>query len=167
MELLEQDFCTDEIHPIDIVESLAGYRDWDFDRVDENQIAMAVEGAWSTYSVSLAWSAHDETLRLFCTFDLDAPEERRAEIALLTDMANDMLWTGGFSHWRDQKMIAWRYGLLLSGGGAASPAQIDAMLAAALMGVERFYPAYQLTAFGGEPAEAALGAAIADAIGQA
>lgn len=35
----------EEIHPIDIVETLAEHHDWDFDRVGEDQIAMAVEGS--------------------------------------------------------------------------------------------------------------------------
>ena len=46
----------EDLHPIDIVETLAEARDWDFDRVADDQIAMAVEGQWRTYSITLAWS---------------------------------------------------------------------------------------------------------------
>ena len=31
-------------------------------------VAMAVEGQWRTYSITLAWSGFDETLRLICTY---------------------------------------------------------------------------------------------------
>lgn len=58
----------DDIHPIDIVEHIAEHHAWDFDRIEENQIAMAVEGQWRTYSITLAWSDFDETLRLVCSF---------------------------------------------------------------------------------------------------
>ena len=61
---------SEEIHPIDIVEHLAEHHAWDFDRVADDQIAMAVEGQWRTYSITLAWSAVDETLRLICTFEM-------------------------------------------------------------------------------------------------
>ena len=37
-------FLEDEIHPIDIVENLAEHHEWEFDRIEENQIAMAVQG---------------------------------------------------------------------------------------------------------------------------
>lgn len=55
MAVGSQDLLTEEIHPIDIVETLAERREWDFDRIADDQIAMAVEGAWQTYSLSLAW----------------------------------------------------------------------------------------------------------------
>ena len=41
-----------DIHPIDLVESVAEYNDWDFDRIADDQIAMAVEGQWRTYSIT-------------------------------------------------------------------------------------------------------------------
>ena len=59
-----------DIHPIDLVESVAEYNEWDFDRIADDQIAMAVEGQWRTYSITLAWSSFDETLRLICSFCL-------------------------------------------------------------------------------------------------
>ena len=70
----------DDLHPIDLVETLAANHDWDFDRVTDDQIAMAVEGQWRTYSITLAWSAYDETLRLICTFEMDPPDERIAAL---------------------------------------------------------------------------------------
>ncbi len=54
---LSEQYLDDEIHPIDIVENLAAFNDWDFDRISDEQIAMAVEGQWRTYSITLAWSA--------------------------------------------------------------------------------------------------------------
>ena len=61
---LTEAFLEDEIHPIDIVEDLAEHHEWEFDRIEENQIAMVVQGQWRTYSITLAWSDFDETLRL-------------------------------------------------------------------------------------------------------
>ncbi len=75
MALTEQ-YLEEDIHPIDIVENLAAYHDWDFDRISDEQIAMAVEGQWRTYSITLAWSPFDETLRLVCTFEMDPPAEK-------------------------------------------------------------------------------------------
>ena len=64
MTSTEQYLDSGEMHPIDVVETLAEHYDWAFDRVAEDQIAMAIEGAWRTYSITLAWSAYDETLRM-------------------------------------------------------------------------------------------------------
>lgn len=167
MDAVEHDFNTDDLNPIDIVETLAERREWEFDRVGEDQIAMAVEGVWRTYSLTLAWSGRDETLRLISSFEMDPPAERRAELALLLDKANDLIWTGCFTLWDEQKLMVFRYGLALAGGAVATAAQIDAMLRGAVSATERFYPAFQLVAWGEDSAEAALAIAMSDSVGRA
>lgn len=167
MEAVEHDLIADDIHPIDIVETLAEHREWDFDRVAEDQIAMAIEGVWRTYSLSLAWSPQDETLRLICTFEMAPPEARLTELARLLDKANDMIWTGCFNLWPEQGLMVFRYGLTLAGDAAPTAGQIDAMLRGAFMAAERFYPAFQMVAWGDDTAESALSVAMAETVGRA
>jgi hypothetical protein len=167
MGIVERQFDCEEQHPIDIVETLAEERSWDFDRIADDQIAMAIEGSWRTYSVTLAWSARDETLRLICAFDMDPPAKRVSAMHSVMCLANDKCWTGAFVLWRDQKLMGYRYSLNLAGGASASSAQINDMVRAAVMACERFYPAFQLVAWGGERPEKALGIAMTEAYGRA
>ena len=102
---LSEEFLSDEIHPIDIVETLAEHHDWDFDRVGEDQIAMAVEGQWRTYSITLAWSPYDETLRLICSFEMEPPEESLPELFTALNTINDQCWAGSFSFWAEPKLM--------------------------------------------------------------
>ena len=85
----------DDLHPIDIVENLASHHDWDFDRIADDQIAMAVEGQWRTYSLTLAWSDYDETLRLVCSFEMEPPEAKVPQLYELINHMNDQCWAGG------------------------------------------------------------------------
>ncbi len=156
-----------EIHPIDVVETIATHYDWDFDRVAENQIAMTLEGQWRTYALTLAWSPADETLRLLCTYELDPAEERLPALFDLLNRMNDLCWAGAFTWWGQEKMMVFRYGLVLSGDQIASPEQIDTMIHAALMSAERFYPAVQLAIWGGKDPATAMQVAIAEAYGRA
>lgn len=167
MSLSEQYFSTEDLHPIDIVEHLAEHHAWDFDRVADDQIAMAVEGQWRTYSITLAWSAQDETLRLICTFEMEPPRERLDALYQILNATNDMCWAGAFAYWREQKLMVWRYGLVLAGGQSAGPEQIDTMIRAAVMSAERFYPAFQLVCWGDETPEKAMNIAMAEAYGRA
>ncbi|MCB1410489.1 MAG: YbjN domain-containing protein [Rhodobacter sp.] len=167
MPLAEDHLLTAEIHPIDIVETLAEYRAWEFDRVADDQIAMAVEGQWRSYSLTLAWSGADETLRLICTYDMEPPADRMAEVYEILNLANDLVWSGGFTYWAQQNLMVWRYGLLLSGGQIAAPEQIDQMIQAAVSACERFYPAFQLVAWADRAPDEALKLAIAQAYGRA
>jgi hypothetical protein len=167
MGIVERQFDCEEQHPIDIVETLAEERSWDFDRIADDQIAMAIEGSWRTYSVTLAWSARDETLRLICAFDMDPPAKRVGAMHSVMCLANDKCWSGAFVLWRDQKLMGYRYSLNLAGGASASSAQINDMVRAAVLACERFYPAFQLVAWGGERPEKALGIAMTEAYGRA
>ncbi len=167
MSLSEDFLSTDEIHPIDIVETLAEHHDWEFDRVTDDQIAMAVEGQWRTYSLTMAWSAQDETLRLICTFEMEPPEGKLSLLLDVLNRCNDMVWTGAFTYWAEQKLMVWRYGLVLSGGQVAGPEQIDRMISSSVMAAERFYPAFQLVGWGDKTPADAMKVAIAEAYGRA
>ena len=167
MTAIEHDVPTADIHPIDIVETLAQEASWDFDRVGENQIAMAVEGGWRTYSLTLIWSDFDDMLRLVCSFELTPPEECIGEFLALVNIANERVWGGSFTLWREQGQIVYRAGLSLAGGASATPEQVEAMLCAAIAQSERFYPAFQLVGWGGENAERAAQVALEAAYGTA
>ncbi|MEC8581449.1 MAG: YbjN domain-containing protein [Pseudomonadota bacterium] len=164
---LSEQYLEEDIHPIDIVEHIANHHDWDFDRIGDDQIAMAVEGQWRTYSITLAWCAYDETLRLICTFEMEPPEDTLPALYDGLNRVNDQCWAGSFSYWNDQKLMVYRYGLVLAGGQVASPDQIDTMINAAVLSAERYYPAFQLICWGNRPPKEALQIAIAEAYGTA
>lgn len=167
MSLSEHELHANDLDPIDIVESLAEHHAWDFDRIGDDQIAMAVEGQWRTYSVTLAWCGQDETLRLICTHDLDPPEDRLPALMAALNAANDRCWSGNFTWWAAQKLMVFRYGLICSGGQVAAPEQIATMIEAAIGASERFYPAFQLVVWGDMAVDEAMKVAIAEAYGRA
>ncbi len=167
MSSVEHELYAEDLHPIDIVETLAEHHDWDFDRVADDQIAMAIEGSWRTYSLTLAWSGYDETLRLICAFDMDPPEEKLPALLEVVERANDKCWCGCFTRWPAQKMMVFRYGLNLTGGSTATATQIGDMVRSAVTTSERFFPAFQMVCWGDETPEAALEIAMTEAFGRA
>jgi len=164
---LSEQFLEEDLHPIDIVEHLAEHHDWEFDRLGDDQIAMAVEGQWRTYSLTLAWSGFDETLRMVNTFELDPPAEKMAALYELINLINDQCWAGAFTYWAEQKLMVYRYGLVQAGGQSAAPEQIDTMINAAVVSAERYYPALQLLLYSDRTPAEAMQVAIAEAYGRA
>lgn len=164
---LSEQYVEEDIHPIDIVEHIAEHHSWEFDRLGDDQIAMAVEGQWRTYSITLAWSGFDETLRMICTFEMEPPKDRVPALYETLNAVNDQCWAGAFSFWAAQQLMVYRYGLVLSGGQVASPEQIDTMINAAVLSAERYYPALQLVVWGDQSPEQAIEVAIAEAYGRA
>jgi hypothetical protein len=167
MSLSEDFMLNDDLHPIDVVESLAARHAWEFDRVTDDQIAMSVEGQWRTYALTLAWSAQDETLRLICTFEMEPPVEKLAALYDVLNRCNDMVWNGAFTFWVDQKLMVWRYGLCLAGGQMVASEQIDQSISFAIAAAERFYPAFQLVSWADKTPAEAMKVAIAEAYGRA
>ncbi|MCH8465365.1 MAG: YbjN domain-containing protein [Roseinatronobacter sp.] len=167
MSAAELFLSSDSLNPIDMVETLAAHHDWDFDRMNEDQIAVAMEGLWRTYSLSLALAPNEHMLRLICTFEMDPPETTMPALYETISRANDMVWSGAFSYWESQRLMVWRYGLLLSEDQPAGIDQIERMITSALSASERFYPAFQLVAWADHSPSAALDIALAEAVGRA
>ncbi|WP_296421033.1 YbjN domain-containing protein [Pseudooctadecabacter sp.] len=167
MALTEHYDSVDDIHPIDLVEHIAEHHDWEFDRIHDDQIAFAVEGQWRTYSITLAWSAYDQTLRLICTFEMEPPADRLPALYECLNRTNDMCWAGAFTYWAEQQLMVYRYGLVLAGEQVAGPEQIDTMINAAVLSAERFYPAFQLVTWAERTPKEALEVAITEAYGTA
>ena len=160
-------FDFEDVHPIDIVQGIAATQDWEFDRIGEDQISMAVGGQWRTYSVTLAWSDVDETLRLICSFDMEPPAHRTGELYRALNEVNDNCWAGNFTYWPDQKSMVFRYGLILAGGQVPSLDQIDTMISTAVVSSERYYPVFQVVTWGEQDLKPAMRLAIAEAYGSA
>ena len=167
MSYTESYMDMEDLHPIDIVETLAEHHEWEFDRIGDDQIAMAVEAQWRTYSITLAWSAYDQTLRLICTFEMEPPAEKMPNLLDALNHINDNCWAGAFTYWVEQQLMVYRYGLLLGEGQSAGAEQIDRMITAAVLACERYYPAFQLVVWGDKDPEAALQVAVAEAYGRA
>lgn len=158
---------TEDMHPIDLAETIAQHNSWDFDRVGEDQIALAIEGAWRVYSVTIAWSDYDETLRMVCSFEMEPPEHRIPVLYETLNAVNEMGWTGAFAWWPEQKLMCWRHGLMLGDGGVMGAGQIDRLVAKAVSAAERFYPAFQLVLWADQTPQQALSVAMSDSYGRA
>lgn len=160
-------YSESDLHPIDAVERFAEGQAWDFDRLTDDRIALSVAGQWQTYALTLIWSAGDEVLRLVCTFNMDPPAGRLPAVYDLLNQVNDRVWCGAFTYWTGQKLMAWRHGLLLSGGQTVGAEQVERLMRDAVRSAERFYPAFQLVAWGDTAPDRAIHIAMAEAYGRA
>ena len=158
---------TDSIDPIDMIEDFAESRDWDFSRISDEQISMSIQGSWHVYTVTLAWSTAENMLRLVCTCEFAPEVGQLPAIYDLLNKVNDTCCGGCFSLWHEQTLLVWRYGLILSENIIVAPEQIDKMLTNASAHMERFYPAFQLTAFDEKSPDEAIQIAMNEAYGRA
>jgi hypothetical protein len=154
-------------NPLDTVEELAALRDWFVDRPGSDEATLVMEGAWTSYHVSLDWRADLESLHLACSFDLKVPRPRRDEVCRLIALINEQLYFGHFDLWQQEGTLIFRHGLLLSGGAEATAAQCETLIDLALESCERYFPAFQFAIWAGRSADDAIAACLVETQGEA
>ena len=154
-------------HPVDVVERLASINDWTFDREDEDEISISVDGVWTSYHIAFTWLADLEALHVACAFDLKVPDRRRPEILALVALINEQMWIGHFDLWSTDSVVMFRQALMLTGGTAPTSQQCEATLANAVTACERYYQAFQFVIWAGKSAREALDGAMFETMGQA
>jgi hypothetical protein len=154
-------------HPVDVIEQIAAFNNWAFERAGDDEISLSVGGDWTDYHVSFTWLPDVEALHLGCAFDLKTPDRRRAEILNLVALVNEQLWIGHFGLWESEGVIIFRHSLLLTGGMEPNRQQCESLLHAAVTSCERFYQAFQFVLWAGRNAREALDAVLFETAGEA
>ena len=167
MNKVEKALAADDVGPIDIVEILAKNNDWDFDRLDEDQIQMEIEANWRIYGLDLSWNSFEESLRLACSFELSVPKDKITKLVKLLNLVNIKCWTGSFVFSEESTLMIFKYGLNLTGGSFTSALQINSILETSILACETYYPAFQLVCWGDETPSEALAVAFDKSYGTA
>ncbi|MEM8794388.1 MAG: YbjN domain-containing protein [Pseudomonadota bacterium] len=154
-------------NPVDVIEAIAGFNDWAFERSTDDEITIAVVGRWSEYNVSFSWMDEVESLHLACGFELAFKSERNQEILRLLALINEQMWAGHFEWWRKDNLVIFRHTLPLAGGVEPATRQVEAMLENALVSCEQYFQAFQFVLWAGNDAKDALAAAMFETKGEA
>jgi hypothetical protein len=154
-------------HPVDAVERFATANEWAFERGDDDEISISVEGACAPYHLAFTWLADIEALHGACAFELAVPSERRAEVLALVALVNAQLWVGHFDLWSDDKVIMFRHSLLLTDGRGPSPNQCELLTRTVVETCERYYQAFLFVVGHGKDARTALDSVLFETVGQA
>lgn len=154
-------------NPVDTIESIAGVKDWPFERSGEDEITISVRAGMADYHVSFAWMEEMEAVHLSCAFDLKVAEPRMLEVMRLLSLVNEQMWIGHFDLWSQEGLVMFRQTLLLSGGADPTQQQVEGLLASAIEACERYYPAFQFVVWAGKSAAQALETVLFETHGEA
>ena len=154
-------------HPVDVVERLASFHEWSFDRGDEDEISIAVEGRFANLHVAFTWLSDLEALHVGCAFDLKIPERQRTAIQSLVSMINEHLWVGHFDIWSGEDVVMFRHALLMTGGADPDGRQCESILKTAVASCDRYFQAFQFVLWAGKSPREAFDAAVFETQGEA
>jgi len=116
-------------HPLDVIEFKAELHHLDYDRPSADELYLYHEAGENTeYEESLIWYESYETLTYSCSLELDYKPENRDEVRKLITLVNGHLLTGHFDFIEEDKLLTFRYAMLLHGAVGISSHQCAALL---------------------------------------
>ena len=154
-------------HPLDVIERLASFNAWVFDRAEENEISVSVAGTWCEYDVAFTWLDDMEALHVACAFDLKTPARKRADVLELVSLVNEQLWVGHFDLWAGEDVVMFRHALLLAGGAEPNGRQCETLLKVAIEACDRYFQAFQFVLWAGRTPREALDGVMFETRGEA
>ena len=154
-------------NPLDLVEEIVTSNDWSFDRTSQEEMLVEIAGRWSEYSLYFVWRAELSLMQFCCACEMRIPQGRRNSVNDLLALVNDKLWLGHFGFSPEDNLLTFRQTVLLRGARGASVEQLEDLVDIAITECDRFYPAFQMVIWGGQPAAEAIAAAMLEPVGEA
>lgn len=158
---------TPEADPLEALESVADELDLSAERVDSDELHLAIPGMWRDAGFWFTWRPELSTLQMGAPLDLKAPKNRLADVARLITMVNERLWIGHFDLWSDDNSIVFRNAAVLPASGALDRGQAECLIKGAREAIDRFLPAFNFLIWGGKTPEEALEASLFETAGNA
>ncbi|MBY0421832.1 MAG: YbjN domain-containing protein [Parvularculaceae bacterium] len=153
--------------PLEAIESVADQMDLDAERIDADELHLAVPGAWRDAGVWFTWRPELATLQMGAPLDLKAPPGKLADAARLVTMVNERLWIGHFDLWSEDHAIVFRNAVVLPESGALERGQAQQLIRGVCEALDRFFPAFNFLIWGGKTPEEALEASLFETVGSA
>lgn len=157
----------DDAAPVEMLAALFEARGWDCEIVSDDEMVGEVQGSWAKYQLRAIWRAPDNVLQFLCLPDIRVTNEKKRSAFELLSLVNEQMWLGHFDIWSQGDVLLYRHGVLLGDEGMLSIQQAQALVENAIDECDRFYPAFQFVLWGDKSPQAALDAAMVDAVGEA
>ncbi|MDZ7627215.1 MAG: YbjN domain-containing protein [Parvularculaceae bacterium] len=156
-----------EVDPLEALEAVADELALSVERVDADELHVAMPGLWRDAGFWFTWRPELSTLQMGAPLDLKAPKGRLNEVARLVAMVNERLWIGHFDLWSDDSSIVFRNAAVLPSDGRLDQGQAEILIKGAREAIDRFLPAFNYLIWGGKTPQEALEASMFETAGNA
>ncbi len=156
-----------EVDPLEALEAIADELALSVERVDADELHVAMPGLWRDAGFWFTWRPELSTLQMGAPLDLKAPKGRINDVARLVAMVNERLWIGHFDLWSDDSSIVFRNAAVLPSDGRLDAGQAEILIKGAREAIDRFLPAFNYLIWGGKTPQEALDASMFETAGNA
>lgn len=144
---LHIDEFSDPCSPLDLVEDVLVGNGWVFQRAEEGEILLTLEGKQCNYHVFFMWQEEMRALQIACQYDLDIAKPFSKTLYRSLAQVNEKLWLGHFDVPAKSGKPCFRHTCLLRGAaGSNAIEQIEDLIDFSLQQCERYFSVFQLLA---------------------
>ena len=129
-------------HQLDMVEHYAQKEGWEFYRVTDEELALAIEGKSRFHTIKLVWFPKSETLILQCTVHMEPPLHLLNDFLHLVNQCNRITAQGKFTFIREEFYLTYQTHLLLVGEKLPTHQQICVLVQSIIGSMDTFMPAF-------------------------
>lgn len=168
MSSVQIDGFQERLNPLEAIEKISLERDWAFERTNEDEMAMELQGRWSDHRFYFVWHPEASALEISCMMDIKLKKgELPDEVAQLIVGLNSKLWLGHFDVARQEGLVMIRHTHLVREKSTKLADLMGDMIQGIAEEVERFYPAFQFVIWGGKTADEAMEVSMFETAGNA
>ena len=155
-------------NPIDMVEHIFNDRSFELERRGINELAVEVQTrAAHNMLLFFAWEEHIKCLHISCMMEIETTDAGKSQIFELLALANEDLWLGHFSYWKEENMPLFKHSMLLENKEDISHHKLTRTINIAIEECERMYPAFKDVLQNGTPPHQSLYPLTLVTVGQA
>jgi hypothetical protein len=155
--------------PINTLASWFAAQNWAHERIGEEEVVAATDGAWGQYELRGIWRDDDRVLQFLAFPDITVQPDKFVTMYETLGLINEQMWLGHFELWSGNGSLVFRHAALLEGtdGPHLDTEQADALIDSAIGELDRFYPVFQFVLWGDKSPAEALSAAMVETHGEA
>lgn len=161
------DLFEDALNPLECIEDVLAAQNWQFDRMNEDELIVQIAGRACKYRLYFVWQDDMNALQMCCQFDMNIIDNNGAEASSALRMMNENLWMGHFDLPRDTNVPVFRYTSVFKNKNRDELTMaLQDVVDIALVQCERFQPVFQLLAVSNDICDAQLSLALMDTVGE-
>jgi hypothetical protein len=155
--------------PIDTMADWFHAQNWPHERIGEEEIVAAAQGAWGQYELRAIWRDEDRVMQFLAFPDITVQTSHFPALYETIGLINEQLWLGHFELWSGNGAIVFRHATLLESQEQPSLEMelADAVIDAGIGELDRYYPVFQFVMWGGKSPADALASAMVETAGEA
>ncbi len=154
-------------NPLDNVEEVLTAHNWVFNRMNNDELIVQVQGKSCNYRLFFIWQEDMNAVQFCAQYDIVVPANQYQKAASAMLDVNENLWLGHFDLPKDSGAPTFRQTCLFRGIDAASSMEhIEDMVDVALAQCERYYPVFYLLSNDNEVNDQNLSLALMETVGE-